>query len=478
MSITISKGKTLSVFTLVMINVIAVDNLRSLTAGAEYGFALVFFYILAALLFFIPTVLVTAELATGWPATGGIYVWVREAFGPQWGFLTIWLQWIYNVVWYPTIFAFIAGILAYLINPQLVNNKFYMLSIILIAFWMATLLNCFGLKTSSWVSIVGAIIGTIIPMVIIVSLGFIWLYSGYPSQVHFTLKEFFPNLTHAHNLAFLTNILFGLMGMEMSAVHAGDVRHPQRDYPRALMYSAIIILGTLIFACLSITIVVPSKDLSLVSGLIDAFGIFFNTYHMSWFIPIIAVLIILGSLSGAAAWIIGPARGLLVASQDNNLPRFFGRVNKKEVPIGILLTQGIIVTLLCTIFLVMPTVNSSYWVLSNLTAQLALLFYILMFAAALRLHYKCSHVKRAFKIPGGTLGIWLVCSLGIMTCTGAIIVGFLPPSQIEVGKIATYEAILIFGIVLFCAPPFILHVWKKYFVKSDTSKLTTAQSTS
>src|SRR4029079_3895750 len=139
-----SKGKKISVFTLIMINVIAIDNLRSLTVGAEYGFAMVFFYLLAAILFFIPTMLVTAELATGWPNTGGVYVWVREAFGPRWGFLTIWLQWIYNVVWYPTIFAFIAGIVAYLINLALVESKIFMLSVILIEYGGMICINCMG----------------------------------------------------------------------------------------------------------------------------------------------------------------------------------------------------------------------------------------------------------------------------------------------------------------------------------------------
>lgn len=453
-------GQTLGVFTLVMINVIAVDNLRSLTVGAEYGLALVFFYSLAALLFFIPTILVTAELATGWPTTGGAYVWVREAFGPRWGFLTIWLQWIYNVVWYPTIFAFIAGIVAYLIDPQLTNNKAFMLGVILAAFWSATIINCFGLKTSSWVSVIGAIIGTILPMVMIAVLGFVWVHKGHPSQINFSFRDLFPNEANMHNLAFMTNILFGLMGMEMSAVHAGDVRNPQRDYPRALVYSTLIILGTLIFSCLAIAIVIPLKDLNLVSGLIDAFGVFFKAYNMGWFIPIIALLIIVGSSSGAAAWIMGPARGLLVASQDNDLPKFFEKVNRRNAPIGILLTQGAIVTVLCTLFLVMPTVNSSYWVLSNLTAQLALMFYILLFSAAIRLHHKHSHVERAFKIPGGTFGIWLVCGTGILTCSGAIILGFLPPSQIAVGRIAVYEAILVAGIIICCAPPFVLQVLK------------------
>ncbi len=79
MNLNIKKShlKSVSLFTLIMMNVIAIDNLRSLTAGAEFGFSMVFFYLIAAILFFVPTILVTAELATGWPNTGGVYIWVR-----------------------------------------------------------------------------------------------------------------------------------------------------------------------------------------------------------------------------------------------------------------------------------------------------------------------------------------------------------------------------------------------------------------
>ena len=92
-----------------MINIIAVDSLRSLPISATYGLSIFFLYGLMALFFFIPCALVTAELATGWPNTGGIYVWVREAFGRRWGFFVIFMQWIYNIVWFPTIMAFIAS---------------------------------------------------------------------------------------------------------------------------------------------------------------------------------------------------------------------------------------------------------------------------------------------------------------------------------------------------------------------------------
>ncbi|HVY53605.1 MAG TPA: APC family permease [Gammaproteobacteria bacterium] len=449
------RHKPLSVFALVMINVIAVDSLRNLTIGAEFGFALMFFYTAAALLFFVPTILITAELATGWPVTGGSYVWIREAFGPRLGFFSIWLQWIYNVVWYPTIFAFIGGVLAYLIDPQLVDNKFYMLGVILVSFWIMTFINCAGLKTSSLVSTIGAIFGTILPMLLIAILGGLWLYWHNVSHINFSLASFWPQHADLKNLAFLTNILFGLMGMEMSAVHAGDVANPKRDYPRALFYSTFIILATLMFSSLAISIVIPAQELNLVSGLIDAFKIFFETYHLGYLVPVMAVLIVVGSLSGAGAWIIGPARGLLVASEDNDLPRFLQKMNNRKMPVGILITQGVIVTLLCSAFFIMPTVKSSYWLLSNLTAQLALMFYILLFAAAIRLHHSCSHVERAFKIPGGSIGIWLVSGTGIITCVVAIIVGFLPPQQVGVVDLLKYEIILSLGIIACCLPPFL-----------------------
>ena len=228
-----------------------------------------------------------------------------------------------------------------------------------------------------------------------------------------------------------------------------------------MWYSSTIILFSLIFSSLAIAMVVPQHDLSVVTGSVQAFMIFFNAYHMSWMQPIITLLIIIGCIAGVAAWIIGPTKGLLVATRDGSAPPILAKVNKRDVPIVILLLQAIIVTLLCSVFLFMPTVSSSYWVLTAMTAQLALLVYIIMFIAAIYLRYKEPEKFRAYKIPGGNWGIWLTGIVGIAACIGTIIVGFFPPSQIQVGKIFTYEAILIVGIVIFCVPPFILYALRK-----------------
>ncbi len=448
--------KTLSVISLVMINVIAIDSVRTLPMGAVYGLSLVFYYLLAALVFFLPVALVAAELATGWPETGGVYVWVREAFGKKVGFVTIWLQWFYNVCWYPTIMATVAATLAYCIDPNLVNDKVYMLMAIIPFFWGCTLINFFGMGTSSWVSTITAIIGTLLPMGFIIVLGVVWLSLGHPVQITFSWHSFLPDLSHINNLVMLTGLIYGLVGMEMSASHAAEVHNPQRDYPRAALWSGIIILSTLIFASLAIALVVPQHQLNIVSGLLQGFDVFFKAFDIGWVTPVLALLIIIGALGGVNAWILGPSKGLLVASRDGSLPLYFSRTNSKGVPVAVLLIQGGVFTLLCSVFLLMPSVSSSFWVLTDVTSILSLLVYIVMFAAALRLRYKYPEVKRAFVVPGGKPGLWIACLAGIISCMTTIVIGFFPPEQIPVGNLVVYELIIISGIVLGCLLPVLI----------------------
>ena len=446
--------KVLSVFSLVMINVIAVDSLRTLPMSAKLGLPLVSYYLVAAFAFFIPVALVAAELATAYPNTGGLYVWVREAFGRRAGFITIWLQWIYNVVWYPTILAFISATLSYLIAPQLANNKFYLLGSALGLFWFFTLINCFGMRLSSIVSIVGAILGTILPMLGIIVLGATWLIQGRPITIEMP-SSWIPDFSSIGNLSLFSAVLFGLIGMEMSAVHAEEVKNPQRDYPRAILYSTILIFSTLMFASLAIVIVLPNSELSVVSGLIDAYAEFFRAYNMPWMTSIIAILIILGGLSGVSAWIIGPTKGLLVSARDGSLPEIFSRVNRFGAPVAILITQGIIFSMLSSIFILLDSINAAYWILSDLSAQMALIVYIFMFASAIKMRYSQPDRPRSYMVPGGNGVMWLVAGTGLICCVAAMAIGFVPPTQIPIGNFSFFESFLIGGLFVFVVLPWI-----------------------
>jgi amino acid transporter len=306
-------------------------------------------------------------------------------------------------------------------------------------------------------SAISALIGTIFPMLFIIFLGCIWLWQGKTIQINFSVHDFYPDLSSMTNLVLLTGILYGYVGIEMSAAHAGDVRNPQKDYPKAVLFSCALIFFTLMFASLAIALVVPQYKLNVISGLLQAFDSFFTSFHMHWLTPILAMLMICGSLGGVNAWILGPGKGLLAASKDGCLPEILTKTNSKGVPVAILLMQGIIFTILCSAFLLLPTISSGFWVLSDVTSILALIVYIAMFTAAIRLRYKFPNVKRSFIIPGGMVGLWSVCLIGLASCIFTIGIGFLPPSQIPVGNLKRYELILCTGVILGCLIPFVFY---------------------
>ena len=189
----------------------------------------------------------------------------------------------------------------------------------------------------------------------------------------------------------------------------------------------------------------------------QAFGAFFARYHLALLMPVVAIMLVMGGLGGVSNWIIAPTKGLLVAAEDGNLPPFFQKVNKNGAPVVLLVGQAIIVTLLSSLFLFMPSVNGSYWLLTALAAQLYMLMYLLMFFAAVKLRFSAPTHPRAFKIPGGIFGMIAVVLIGMVgTCT-TLVVSFFPPEGINIGSIIQYEIMLVSGLFFMCLPPFIFN---------------------
>ena len=190
------KKTHLSVFLLAMMNVAVIMSLRGLPLMAEEGLSLLFYLAFSAIVFLIPSSLISAELATGWPEGGGVYSWVKEAFGDHVGFTAIWLQWIQNVIWYPTILAFAAGAISYLfLDPTLAENKLFNVAVILVVYWGATWINFKGVVASGWLSSLGVICGTIFPGVLIITLGLIWILMGKPLAFLQEPTGFFPDFS-------------------------------------------------------------------------------------------------------------------------------------------------------------------------------------------------------------------------------------------------------------------------------------------
>lgn len=465
------KKHALTIFSLTMITVGSVDSIRNLPTTALFGSQLIAFFILGAIFFLIPTALVSAELASGWPKQGGVYIWVKEAFGKQAGFLAIWLQWISNVIWYPALLSFVAGTIGYLINPSLAGNPYFLSLVIVSSFWGATLVNLRGMRSSALISNICALSGLLLPMALIIGLGAAWVIGGNAVQINFDAHSMLPHWDDRSKWVALTGIMLSFCGIEIATVHASDVANPQHAFPRALVYSVGIILATLILGSLAIAVVLPQHDINLVAGIMQAFDAICARYHLLWLMPAVAVMLVLGGIGSVSNWIIAPTKGLLVAAQDGNLPPIFQRVNQQDAPQLMLIGQAIIVTVLSALFLFMPSVNGSYWLLTALAAQLYMLMYFLMFIAAIKLRLKAPNHPRAFSIPGGLWGMCIVAGMGLVGVMTTLAVSFMPPDGINVGSIARYESTLVLGLLLMCSPPFISG-WLQTRRNNRLSKLT------
>jgi putative glutamate/gamma-aminobutyrate antiporter len=452
------KKTTIGVFTLAMINVAAVLSLRNFPALAEYDLALVFYILAASILFFVPSALVSAELASGWPQSGGVYLWVKEAFGPKYGFIAIFMQWVENLPWYPAAFAFMASAIAFIFDPSLAENKYFVIVIIWISIWGATFLNFKGMKLSAFLSSSGAISGTIIPGIIIIIMGIVYVSMGKQISFDISMDAFIPDFGNLNQIMLLAGMLMSIAGMEMSAVHINDVENPKKNYPKAILISAIIIIILSVAASLSIAIVIPDKDLSLSAGVMQAFQYFFKTFNISWATPILCFFLAYGIFTMAVTWMVGPSTGLLEVAKEGYLPKAWQKRNKQNMPIGILYVQGISSTILAFAVLFMPTVSSAFWLMSALAAQLYLIMYLFMFAAAIKLRYSQPDVKRSYKIPGGKTGMWLISGIAWLASFFVIIFGFIPPQSVRsegTMAIIGYVAFLLVGVTVFLGIPII-----------------------
>ncbi|MCP5469854.1 MAG: amino acid permease [Chlamydiales bacterium] len=454
--------RRLNVFVLAMLSLAVVISLRNLPLTAGYGLGAIFFYVAAAIFFMIPYALVSAELASGWPKAGGVYIWVREALGDRWGFFSIWMQWFHNMTWYPAMLAFIGAGLAYIFNPALAQNKVYLLSVILVGFWGITFLNFFGIQTSAFVSTFCVIIGAILPGAILILLAIVWLIMGGSSAITFSFKSLLPDLTHLSHLVFLAGMFLALSGLEANANLAREVKNPQKNYPKAIFIAAIFVLAILILGSLAISIVIPREHINLVSGLLDAFRTFFARMHMSWMVPIIALFTVLGALGELNAWAIAGAKGLFVTTEHGCLPPALHKMNSRQAPVNLMLLQAIVVTVAAFVFLFLPNVNVSYWILSALSAQMYLIMYIFLLVSGLVLRYTKPHVKRVYRVPGGMVGMWVLCILGVSASLFALFLSFIPPTyQYAIKSIFSYETLIVIGIIVSCLIPIIIYSLRK-----------------
>ena len=461
-----TSGFKLSVMTLAIMNVTAVVSLRGLAAEAEYGLSSAFYYLFAAVVFLIPTAMVAAELAAMFAnKQGGVFRWVGEAFGARAGFVAIFLQWIQSTIWSPTVLTFGAVSIAFIGLDQqhdmaLASNKIFTLVVVLAIYWIATMVALKGLSWVGKISKWGGMIGTIIPAALLIILGIIYLATGGKNQMDLS-GGFFPDLKHFNNLVLASSIFLFYAGMEMMGIHVMEVENPTRNYPKAIIIGALMTVSIFVLGTFALGFVIPANEINLTQSLLIGFDRYFAYLHLKWASPVIAVCLMLGVLAGVLTWVAGPSRGIFAVGKAGYLPPFFQRTNKIGVQRNILLVQGVIVTCLALLFVVMPSVQSFYQILSQLTVLLYLIMYMLMFSAAIVLRYKLKDTPRPFRLGKGNGLMWLLGAVGFAGALLAFVLSFVPPSQIATGSKTVWYAVLVIGCIVVVATPFVIYNMRK-----------------
>lgn len=469
-----AKSKNITTTQLALMTAAAVISLRGLPMMAQEELTMFFYIFFATFLFLIPAALVGAELGSAYADRGGgVYTWVKEAFNSKMGFTAIFLQWIQNVVWYPTVLGFAAASIAYLIGmPQLAQNGLFVGLFSIAMYWCATLVTLRGTSAISGITSKGFLIGTVLPGIVVIVMAIVWMATGNPiaisdipasvSQVvnvdalQHVHPRVFPHISGMSDIAFLAGILLLFAGVEVHAVHAPELKTPQKQFPRAMFLAALISFSLFTLGALAVAIITPYEQINLQSGLFTTYQIVFDRYGVGWLSNVMGLLVAFGALAGVMSWISGPSRGLLWTAKEGVLPCFLQKTNRNGVQVNILIIQGCIVMLLSSFYIFMNDVSVAFFLLSALTIGLYLIMYMMMYASGIRLRYTQPDLKRTYRIPGGRAGMWGVAGIGFLAVLFAFVVTFFPPSQLPVGSPATYTWLVVIGTVVFLAIPLII----------------------
>lgn len=453
----------MSLLSLVLVSSAFVTSVRNLTTIAETQMHMLFFGLVAAICYFIPVALVSAELATGWPEAGGVYAWAKQAFGERFGFFTSWLQWIYAILGVISTLYFASDTLLYIIDPDLTSNHFLLIIISLVIVWFFTLSNLKGQQLSSFISGLCFSIGVFLPAVLIVTLGIVYLLMGNTPKMDMTFSwsNIIPDFQDFTTLVLLVGFVRAFGGIEAAACHANEVENPRRNYPISIFIVVLVGLSINIFGSLSVAVVIPRDQISLAIGLVEAFAKFLGIFHLEFLTKPLAFLIAFGAIGSVNTWLMGPIKGLLATAKNGDLPPALHRVNQKGAPSNLLILQGVMISFVTIALLLLPNINVAFWLSVALAMTVYSVMYMMLLLSGLYLRYKEPDTPRKYRVPLGNFGMWVVGLVGLITLIFVFIIDFFPPSELPAKMHGAYTAILLISAAIFLITPFVIFHFRK-----------------
>ena len=444
-----------------LFNIAAVLGPRWIATAAHNGTSSISLWILAALLFFLPTALIIIELSTRYPAEGGLYVWSKEAFGDFHGFVAGWAYWIYTFFYFPGLLSASVAMAVFIGGPKygwLADSKAYTLATSLGMLAVAVILNVIGLNIGKWLQNAGGI-GTYIPLLMLLGLGG-YFALHHSSVTQFSLKSALPHWD-LDTVSFWSTIAFAFTGMELVCAMSEEVREPRKTFPRAIYASAALIAVIYVVATVAVLVLLPADVVNERNGVFQSMSGRSMALGIAWFGVLAALLVTVGNAGGVGATVAGVARIPFVAGIDRYLPAFFGKIHPRwRTPWISILVQAGISGLILVLTQYFTALQNGYRFLVDMAVILYFIPFLYMYAAVIKLAYRPDRESstQAVLIPGGRAGVWIAGVLGFIVTLGSMLLSAIPPETAKTMRskvlfdvnIVVWTAVMIgIGLVLY-----------------------------
>lgn len=446
-----SSKKVLGLFDVSIMTVSAVFGIRWLSFAAGLGMPSILFWVVGALVFFLPLSIMIAQLSRQFPQEGGIYAWVRQGMGEKSGFLTAWFYWVNAIFFYPAVLIFLSGNVAYLIGkPELANSPAFVTPCVIIMFWAIIFFCIFGLRVVKWVVNIGGVFGAMVPAAFLIFFGAL-AYIKYGSATPITFSAIAPNGRVMDNLSSLALIMFAMSGSEIIPTFANSVRNPKRDLYIGVILGTVLILILYILGTLSMNVLNSPDNVQKASGLIQSFAIVDQKFNIPWFTKLISFLFVLAETAAISIWIIAPAVMFFKCTPNGVLPKWLHKTDKHGTPVNAVIFQGILASLIMLVTNLLPSVNAMYQVLALMATVLFFIPYLFLAIA---------YVKLMPQLKMNNLWGMIMAIAVFVSVVFGIVISFVPSSDLTtLSSKLIYEIELIAGTFIFV----ILGYWLYHF---------------
>jgi len=424
--------RSLGTLDLVLMTVAAIISFRWLSLAAQIGPSSLTLWVLGMLTFFVPSALTVLELSSRLPGEGGIYIWCKAAFGDLHAFVVGWSYWVSNLVFFPSLLLFIAGVLLYVRGGSglaLADSALYNGGVCLAVLWSATLLNILGLDRAKWLQNVGGVATWLAGAMILAGGALAWHEWG--SATSFTRAALIPDFSSLRTLASFAAMALAYVGLELGPILGGEIRNPRPTIARAVLIACLVVPVLYVAGTAALLVALPAGEINMISGIPQSLAAVGARLDLRSFGAVTAALVALSQVGTLGAWVAGTARLPFLFGLDRYLPRAVGALHPRfGSPYVALLVQSVITTLILLSALSGSAIHEAFLVLIDMSIILGLIPLVYMFAALPVLRRRAGGLPAAGSpLPRGPWICWLVAASGIAVTLLAAVAAMIPPTE-------------------------------------------------